>query len=187
MNGREIFNRYGKLIDVICKCAKFLPRFMRVWFYYNITGRGNTGYFVRYVMLRSLIKKCGKNVRIEPYVYVNNYEDLSIGDNTSINAFSYIIASGGVDIGSNVSIAHNCSIVSETHNWQDKDVPISYNEITPTPVKIANDVWIGCGVRIIGPCTIPSRTILAAGAVVKGNLEPNKIYGGVPAKMIKDI
>lgn len=187
MNGREIFKRYGKVIDAICKCTKFLPKFLRVWLYNITTGRGSVGYFIRYIMLNSLIKRCGKNVRIEPHVYINNYEGLSIGDNTSINAFSYIIASGGVDIGSNVSIAHNCSIVSETHNWNEKNIPISYNKITSTPIVIADDVWVGCGVRIIGPCTIPSRTIVAAGAVVKGKLESHKIYGGVPAKILKDI
>lgn len=187
MNGREIFNRYSVIIDVICKMASILPQSLRKWLYNHSTGRGNLGYFQRYVMLRTLIKRCGSNVRIEPYVFINNFEQLSIGDNTSINAFTYIIASGGVEIGSNVSIAHNCSIVSETHNWDDVMTPISYNSITSTPVTIKNDVWLGCGVRIIGPCEIQTRVIVAAGAVAKGKLLSHNIYAGIPAKIIKNV
>lgn len=187
MNGREIFDKYGKIIDTICKTSLIFPVPLRKWLYNHSTGRGYAGYFLRYIMLRSLVKKCGYNVRIEPHVFINNFENLSIGDNTSINAFTYIIASGGVEIGNNVSIAHNCSIVSETHTWCDSTLPISYNPIQPTPVKINNDVWLGCGVRIIGPCEIQSRVIVAAGAVVKGCLNAHRVYGGVPAKEIKCI
>lgn len=187
MNGRKIFEKYGFVINMICKCAYVLPKSFRIWLYNHSNGRDYLGYFHRYILLYTLLKKCGKNVRIEPNVFINNYEKLSIGDNVSINAFSYIIASGGVEIGNNVSIAHNCSIVSETHNWNDIKTPISYNSITATPIKIEDDVWLGCGVRVIGPCKIQSRVIIAAGAVVKGDLKSHTIYGGIPAKVLKNI
>lgn len=187
MNGRAIFKRYGGIINIICKIAFILPKWFRKYIFNHSTHRGMFGYFCRYIMLSTLIKKCGKNIRIEPYVFIKNFEQLSIGNNTSINAFTYIIASGGVEIGNNVSIAHNCSIISETHNWSDSKTPISYNKITPTPIKIADDVWLGCGVRIIGPCEIQSRVIIAAGAVAKGRLKKKHIYGGIPAKEIKQI
>jgi len=143
--------------------------------------------FLRYIFILKLAKHIGINVKIDPGVIINNIENLSIGDNVSINPYCFLIASGGITIGSNVSIAHHTSIVSESHTWEDEDTPISYNPIVPTPVTIDDDVWIGCGVRIIGPCHIHSRSIIAAGAVVKGKIESHKIYGGVPAKILKNI
>ena len=61
-------------------------------------------------------------------------------------------------------------------------IPICYNPIIDTPITIEDDVWLGCGVRVIGPCKISSRIIIAAGAVVKGVLESGFIYGGIPGK-----
>lgn len=39
-------------------------------------------------------------------------------------------------------------------------------------------VWIGGGVRVIGPSTIGAECIVAAGAVAKGDLEPWSMYAG---------
>ena len=145
------------------------------------------GVFLRYIFILKLAKHIGNNVKIDPGVIINNIEKLSIGDNVSINPYCFLIASGGITIGSNVSIAHHTSIISESHTWEDEDTPISYNPIEPPPVTKDDDVWVGCGARIIGTCHIQSRTIIAAGAVVKGELESGCIYGGIPAKIMKRI
>lgn len=55
------------------------------------------------------------------------------------------------------------------------------------PVEIENDVWIGCGVRIMAGVTIHKRSIVAAGAVVTKDIDSGSLVGGVPAKMIKEI
>lgn len=78
-------------------------------------------------------------------------------------------------------------IISTSHTWGDDSVPIKYNPVDAKPVVICDDVWIACGVRIIGECTINRRSIVAAGAVVKGIVPTHSIFGGVPAHMIKSI
>ena len=145
------------------------------------------GYFWRYVFILGLAKKVGDNIRIGQGVIIDNISELQIGNNVSLNSYCYLIASGGITIGNNVSIAHHSSIVAESHTWDDVTIPICYNKLIPTPVVIEDDVWVGCGVRIIGPAHIRNRTIIAAGAVVKGELDTHKIYGGIPAKVIKTI
>lgn len=158
---------------------RIFPFSWRAYFFHHSNFLpSRLGYLQRYLLAKSLLKSCGKNIRIEPNVIIKDIENVSIGDNVSINAFSYIIGSGGVTIGNNVSIAHSSSIVAESHTWEELNVPICYNPIIPTPVSIHDDVWIGCGVRIIGPCIIHNRTIVAAGTIVKGELQPNAIYAG---------
>lgn len=56
-----------------------------------------------------------------------------------------------------------------------------------TPTIIDDDVWIGCNVKVIGATHVRGRTIIAAGAVVKGDFEDHNIVGGVPARKIKTI
>lgn len=97
------------------------------------------------------------------------------GFNLSIHEFSYLDAAGGIEIGDNVSIAHNCSLVSFEHTWTDLETLIKYNPTKLYPIKIGNDVWLGCGVRVLAGTVIEDRVIVA-GAVVKGTLESQVIY-----------
>lgn len=188
ITGRQIFEKWGVVINFVCLSIHLLPRTFRLsGFVMSRNVSGKLGYFLRYIFGSTLMKRCGKNVRIGTNVYIEKIESLSLGDNVSINPNAFLIATGGIQIGNNVSIAHSSSIISETHTWFDTETPIVYNPIRRTPVVIDDDVWIGCGVRIIGPCHIQSRVIVAAGAVVKGNLEKSSIYGGVPVKILKKL
>jgi acetyltransferase-like isoleucine patch superfamily enzyme len=129
----------------------------------------------------------GVNVYISRFVILKNIEKISFGDNVSIHEFSYLDGLGGIFIGDNVSIAHNASIISFEHTYDLLEFPIKYNPLITKSIEIADDVWIGCGVRILGGTLIGSRTIVAAGSVVKGQLTNNSIYAGVPAKLKKSI
>jgi carbonic anhydrase/acetyltransferase-like protein (isoleucine patch superfamily) len=73
-----------------------------------------------------------------------------------------------VEIGDNVSIAHNAVV----HG-----------------AKIHSNVLIGIGAIILDHAEIGENSIIAAGAVVLSNtkVEPGSVWGGNPAKKIKDI
>ena len=118
---------------------------------------------------------------------LENLQSRSFGDNVSIHPFCYLEGAGGIEIGNNVSLAHVTSVLSVNHTWSYSELPIKYNPIEHAPVKICDDVWIGCGCRIMAGVTVYSRSIIAAGAVVTKDVEPNTLVGGVPAKCIKSI
>ena len=54
-------------------------------------------------------------------------------------------------------------------------------------VHICENVWIGAGATILPGVTVGKNAVVAAGAVVTKNVEPNTIVGGNPAKFIKNI
>ncbi|MNR09087.1 putative acetyltransferase [compost metagenome] len=118
---------------------------------------------------------------------MKNVENLEVGDNVSIHAGCYIDAAGGVEIGNNVSIAHQSSIVAFEHTWGEQNLPIKYNKTVSSGVLISSDVWIGCGVRVLDGSRIDERVVVAAGAVVKGRLASRGVYGGVPVRRLKSI
>lgn len=51
---------------------------------------------------------------------------------------------------------------------------------------VEDDVWIGHRVTIVGPVKIGAGSIVAAGAVVTNDIPPCEIWGGVPARKIKN-
>ena len=50
---------------------------------------------------------------------------------------------------------------------------------------IGDGVWIGANAFINPGIRIGSNTVIGANSVVTKNLEANSIYGGVPAKLIR--
>ena len=53
-------------------------------------------------------------------------------------------------------------------------------------IVIGNDVYIGVNCTILGGVTIGDGAVVAAGAVVTKDVPPHTVYGGVPAKLIKN-
>ena len=188
MSGRTVAKKYRFLIDLFGNLILIFPRSFRCFIFVRSRNlKGKFGIFVRYILLKHLVKQCGENVCIMENVFLHNLENLSIGSNVSIHPLCYIDAKGGLYIGDNVSIAHNCSLVSFNHTYSDPNLPIKYNPLIDGEIRIEQDVWIGCGVRILAGVTINERSIVAAGAVVNKNIPSNVIAAGVPAVPIKSI
>ena len=96
---------------------------------------------------------------------------IRIGNNVNIQDGSVIHATfkkSSTSIGNYVSVGHNAIIHGCTIN---------------------DFVLIGMGSIVMDNAIINSNTIIAAGSVILENtvVEPNSIYGGTPAKKIKDI
>jgi acetyltransferase-like isoleucine patch superfamily enzyme len=186
--GRDKFRKFSGIIRFLLVLFSLLPRFILLFlfsFFRNMNGK--SGLLIRYLLLRNLAQSCGDNVSIQPNVFLFNIHLLQFGNNVSIHPMCYIDGAGGIEIGDNVSIAHSSSILSTNHTWNDVTVPIKYNKETFGKVTIENDVWIGCGCRVLAGVTVHQRSVIAAGAVVTSTIKSNSIYGGIPAKLIKKI
>lgn len=55
-----------------------------------------------------------------------------------------------------------------------------------TPINIGDNVVVSINATILSGATIGNGAVIAAGAVVKGDVEPFAIYGGVPARKLRD-
>lgn len=188
MNGRNFFKKFGRYLNIIAVCICILPRgFRKLLLKFFRNTDGNVGSLIRYLLVKKLAKSCGDNVVIKPYVILKRIENLSLGNNVSIHHFSYIDAEGQISIGNDVSIAHNSSILSSNHVWKDASMPIKYNPVEYGLVIIEDDVWIGCGCRILAGTHIHKHSVVAAGAVVNKNVESHTVVGGVPNRELKKI
>lgn len=182
MSGRELFkiiNRYIFIVIAFKPVVIILSILKQVFLYCGILRR--------FVYYKNMLKSCGSNVSIHRHVFIFHPENLEIGSNCSIHPMCYIDAEGGGRIGSNVSIAHAVTIMSANHSWMDESLPIKYNPKVYKSFIIDDDVWVGSGVRIMAGVRIGRHCIIASGAVVTKDCDSNGLYGGVPAKKIKDL
>ncbi len=154
----------------------------------------------------------GDNVVIDDYCVLDakgeDNEGIFIGDNVFISRNTVIGCKGGdITIGHDSSIGTNCVLHSETsltvgnyvliaascyvvaggsHGFESSEKPmILQQSVSKGGVAIKDDVWIGAGVCILDGSVLEGGNIVAAGAVVNGNLPPNSIAGGIPAKVIR--
>ena len=188
--GREQFSKYKKLIDFFTKIVcKFPLKIRKKLFEGARNFKGKKGIALRYIYLKTIAKSCGDNVAVFPGVYLLNAQNLSVGNNVSIQPMCYLECgnTSGITIGSDVSIAHGVSMIATNHGFDDPGVPIKDQPLKEEPIIIGNDVWIGAKVTVLAGKKIGERCVIAANAVITKDIEEHSLAGGVPAKIIKKI
>ncbi len=92
-----------------------------------------------------------------------------------------------VSIGAFTLLANDISIIGGDHVFRKVGTPIIFSgRDVIRETHIGSDCWIGAHSIIMSGVTIGDGSIIAAGSVVTKDVEPFSIYGGVPAKKIKD-
>ncbi len=149
---------------------------------------------IRYDFIEDI--EIGKNVRIGPFtvIAVLNYDKdtmrnskLVIGEGTYFGQQNNIRATGGnIVIGKKCLISQQVSIIASNHLTVPGEYIMDQPWTAGLDVIIEDDVWIGCGVQILPGVSIGKGAVIAAGSVVTKQVPPNMIYGGIPAKFIKE-
>ena len=141
---------------------------------------------VLFLSFKLLLKKMGSSVFIDTRVYFRYPNRVRIGSHVSINrgcAFypSWYHKEAEIVLGNNIRLGPNVSFLAAGHDHTRLDLPDTAGRIT-----VGDNVWIGANCSILQGVNIGEGAIVAAGSVVTKDVPPYKIYGGVPAKEIKD-
>lgn len=114
---------------------------------------------------------------------------LILGSGTTISTGVNLRAAGGViEFGAGSAIGQHSVVVAANHAIK-PGVPrfnTPYDEAR-TGVVIGKNVWIGALCVILPGISIGDNAVIAAGSVVTQSVPPNEIWGGVPARKLKDV
>ena len=136
---------------------------------------------------------CGEMVKIGSGCELKPLKNITVGSHTEIGPRALfwttrakICVGDNVIFGPNVTIItgnHPTNIVGRTINSiKDDEKPLDCDQ----DVLIDDDVWIGCNSTILKGVHIHEGAVIAAGSVLTRDVPPFEIWGGVPARKIKD-
>ncbi len=128
-------------------------------------------------------REVDKSFRIFPPFYTECGVNIKLGKNVFINACCRFQDQGGITIGDGTLVGHNVTIATLNHDYN----PNNRASITPKPVKIGKNVWIGSDSTILPGVEIGDGAIIGAGSVVTKSIPANAIAAGNPARIIRKI
>lgn len=141
---------------------------------------------IRGYMFKGLFKECGDNFQIASGVIINMHRNISIGENVYIAHNVWINGTGYIKIGNDVIISPNVIIATTKHEKINN--VISNSKSTQDKIEIGNGTWIAGNSTLTMGSKIGSGCIVSANSLVNKSFDsPNKLIGGVPAKIIKEI
>jgi virginiamycin A acetyltransferase len=122
-------------------------------------------------------------VKIKP---VGGSGDLIIGEYVFINSGCVLYTGQGIRIGNSVAIAANCTFAPVNHAYKDATRLIREQGFLPGKggIVIEDDVWIGANCVLLDGAVLRKGCVVAAGTLVKGELDALTVYAGNPARAI---
>lgn len=110
---------------------------------------------------------------------------LVIGERCVIGARSVLTAHTSIVLGDDVWLGQDVFVSDASHGYQDPETPIGHQFGDHLPVTIGSGSWIGHGAIILPGATIGRNVVVAAGAVVRGQVEDHAVVAGVPARVVR--
>lgn len=137
---------------------------------------------VRNFYYRHAFNRCGPELQIDKGVVIVNPQRISLGKHVILNKGAILQGTedGSISVGDNVTLSYSAKILTANFDLQSRQ-HIYAN------VVVGNNVWIAANAVVLPGVVIGDNVLVAAGAVVVDNLDSGFVYGGVPAKRIKEL
>ncbi|HET6860864.1 MAG TPA: acyltransferase [Streptomyces sp.] len=110
---------------------------------------------------------------------------LTLGDGVVLGRGSHVIADTRVSIGDNVYFGPHTYVTSTNHSYDDPGVPVGKQWPRMDPVEIGPGCWIGTGAVILPGARLGRNVVVAAGAVVRGEVPDHSVVAGAPARVVR--
>jgi acetyltransferase-like isoleucine patch superfamily enzyme len=115
---------------------------------------------------------------------------VSVGDRTEFSNNVAVVANQLVRIGTDCLIGDLVRIFDSDFHELDPELRLhrrqrAVSQALVSPTVIGDNVWLGSRVLVMRGTSIGDHSVIAAGAVVSGDIPARALAGGVPARVIR--
>lgn len=140
----------------------------------------------RWLVLKLMLGRLGKRVFVDIGVYFRYPKRVFIGNDVTLGRGCEFYPSWHnnkaiILLGDNVRVGPNVSFLAAGHDHSRLHLPD-----TSARIEIGDNVWIGANCSILQGVHVGNGAVIAAASVVTENVPPFKVYGGTPARELKD-
>ena len=134
-----------------------------------------------------IYRRFGLDIRSE-LVFAGCYfhtANIHIAPGAILNQNVHIENTARVEIGARTGLGLQTTVITSNHELASSQMRLGrwFQE----PVMIGSGCWIGARCLILPGTKIGDGCLVAAGSVVRGALEPDGLYAGVPARRVRDL
>ncbi|MEV0095514.1 acyltransferase [Streptomyces sp. NPDC050738] len=110
---------------------------------------------------------------------------LRLGDGVVLGRGSHVIADTKITIGADTYCGPYVYITSTNHSYDDPHEPVGKQWPRMEPVEIGPGCWLGTGAVILPGARLGRNVVVAAGAVVRGEVPDHSVVAGAPARVVR--
>jgi maltose O-acetyltransferase len=110
-------------------------------------------------------------------------ELFSVGDDTFISGPLCVDLGAPVRVGSRVQLGHHVMLLTINHEMGPASARCGPQ--VAAAIDIGDGAWIASRVTVLPGVSIGEGSVVAAGAVVSRDVEPNTLVAGVPARLVR--
>ncbi|MCA1665456.1 MAG: hypothetical protein LC659_14525 [Myxococcales bacterium] len=133
----------------------------------------------------------GDEIRLDAFAVVLRFNVLnSIPDNDAVTvtdprlllgAGAYVVSGHRLDFTDRITLGKNVIVAGRNSSlW-------THNRQATRPITVGDFCYLGSEVRLAPGASLGPRSILAMGAVLAGEAPGAQLYGGVPARPVRDL
>lgn len=132
--------------------------------------------------------RCGVGCAISPNASFAHGARIELGDGAHIGARCMLWAGPGwgrIVAGDNLLLGPGVMMTAASYRFRDGS-PVTRQAMNEADIVIGDDVWIGANAIVLPGARIGDGVIVAAGAVVRGDVPAQSVFAGNPARKIGD-
>lgn len=113
---------------------------------------------------------------------------LRLPESAIVNNALFNMSGGAITIGEYAFFGHGVAVLTGTHDVEKfgRERQLAFPR-SGRDVVIGDGVWLASHVLVLGPVTIGEHAVVAAGSLVREDIEPYTVVAGRPAKVVKKL
>ncbi len=136
---------------------------------------------LRVALLRLFGARIGHGVVIHSEVIVKYPWHLAVDDDCWIGERAWIDCLTTVELGSNVCVSQGAYLCTGNHDWSDPAFGLRIE-----PIRLFDGAWAGAQSTLLPGSCLSAGAILTAGSVLAGTVPEFQIFGGNPARFLRN-